>query len=121
MVKELSRSGLINDDCITATGKTVGENIKDVRILDGDVIRSLENPYHEEGGLAVLFGNLAPEGCVVKQSAVLDEMLRHEGPARIFNSEEDASQAIMGGKIKKEMCLLSAMKAPWAAPECGKC
>ncbi|QTA85507.1 dihydroxy-acid dehydratase [Desulfonema magnum] len=116
VVKELSRSGLINDDCITATGKTVGENIKDVRILDGDVIRSLENPYHEEGGLAVLFGNLAPEGCVVKQSAVLDEMLRHEGPARIFNSEEDASQAIMGGKIKKGDVLVIRYEGPMGGP-----
>ncbi|MBW2193420.1 MAG: dihydroxy-acid dehydratase, partial [Deltaproteobacteria bacterium] len=101
VMKELLKSGLVYDDCLTVTGKTVGENTKNARILDPEVIRSVDKPYHGEGGLAVLFGNLAPEGCVVKQSAVRDEMLRHEGPARVFDAEEDASQSIMDGKINK--------------------
>ncbi|MCJ7615896.1 MAG: dihydroxy-acid dehydratase, partial [Desulfobacterales bacterium] len=100
VIKELSGAGLINNECITVTGKTVGENTRDKMILDNNVIRSVDNPYHSQGGLAVMFGNLAPDGCVVKQSAVLDEMLCHEGPARVFDSEEDASEAIMKGKIK---------------------
>ncbi|MDM8525744.1 dihydroxy-acid dehydratase [Desulfococcaceae bacterium HSG8] len=116
VIRELSDAGLINNDCITATAMTVGENIKDVRILDPDVIRTVENPYHKEGGLAVLFGNLAPEGCVVKQSAVLDSMLRHEGPARVFDSEEDATQAIMEGRIKKGDVLVIRYEGPMGGP-----
>ncbi|OQX12745.1 MAG: dihydroxy-acid dehydratase [Desulfobacteraceae bacterium IS3] len=116
VMKELSRSGRIHNDCITVSGKSVAENIKDVRILDKDVIRSLENPYHKQGGLAVLFGNLAPEGCVVKQSAVVDEMLRHEGPARVFDSEEDATRAIMGGKIKKGDVIVVRYEGPRGGP-----
>jgi dihydroxy-acid dehydratase len=116
VLKELSRSGLVNEDCLTVTGKTVGENIKDARIKDGTVIRSLEEPYHKEGGLAVLFGNLAPEGCVVKQSAVCDEMLRHEGPARVFDSEEDASQAIREGKIQKGDVIVIRYEGPMGGP-----
>jgi dihydroxy-acid dehydratase len=100
LIKVLSGAGLINNECMTVTGQTVGKNIKNIRILDDDVIRSTDNPYHEQGGLAVLFGNLAPEGCVVKQSAVLDEMLRHEGPARVFDSEEEATRAIMGHQLR---------------------
>jgi dihydroxy-acid dehydratase len=82
LMKELSGTGLINTDCLTVTGETVKENIAGCKIMDNTVIRSPAKPYHQEGGLAILFGNLAPEGGVVKQSAVLDEMLRHEGPAR---------------------------------------
>ena len=101
VIKELSRKRLIHTGCITVTGGSVKENIKNSRIKDKSVIRSLERPYHKQGGLAVLFGNLASSGCVVKQSAVVRRMLRHEGPARVFDSEEEATSAIMAGRIKK--------------------
>ncbi|MCP4352719.1 MAG: dihydroxy-acid dehydratase [Desulfobacterales bacterium] len=116
VIMELSQAGLINNDCITVTGKTVGENIKDKKILDQDVIRSVGNPYHKEGGLAVLFGNIAPDGCVVKQSAVLDEMLCHEGPARVFDSEEQGSKAIMEGKIQKGDVIVIRYEGPRGGP-----
>ena len=116
VIKELSSAGLINDECITVTGNTVGENTRDKVIVDNNVIRSLDNPYHLEGGLAVMFGNLAPDGCVVKQSAVLDEMLCHEGPARVFDSEEDASEAIMEGKIKKGDVIVVRYEGPMGGP-----
>ena len=116
VIKELSRLGLIHEDCITVTGNTVGENVKDKVIRDSQVIRSIENPYHREGGLAVLFGNLAPDGCVVKQSAVLDEMMNHEGPARVFESEEDATEAIMKGRIKKGDVLVIRYEGPRGGP-----
>lgn len=116
VLKELSRSGLVDEDCLTVTGKTVGENIKDARIRDRAVIRTLDRPYHKEGGLAILFGNLAPEGCVVKQSAVCDEMLRHEGPARIFDSEEEAGRAIMEGKIQKGDVIVIRYEGPMGGP-----
>lgn len=116
LIKELSGAGLINNECLTVTGQTVGKNIKNIRILDDDVIRSTDNPYHEQGGLAVLFGNLAPEGCVVKQSAVLDEMLRHEGPARVFDSEEAATRAIMDNKIKKGDVIVVRYEGPMGGP-----
>jgi dihydroxy-acid dehydratase len=116
VMKELSGAGLIHTDCITVTGKTMEENLNTVRNLDDTVIRTTDNPYHHEGGLAILFGNLAPEGCVVKQSAVLDEMLCHEGPARVFDSEEDAGQAIMGGKIKKGDVIVIRYEGPMGGP-----
>jgi dihydroxy-acid dehydratase len=116
LIKELSGAGLINNECLTVTGQTVGKNIKNIRILDDDVIRSTDNPYHEQGGLAVLFGNLAPEGCVVKQSAVLDEMLRHEGPARVFDSEEATTRAIMDNKIKKGDVIVVRYEGPMGGP-----
>lgn len=116
VMKELSGSGLIKTNCLTVTGKTVGENIKHSNIMDNTVIRSAADPYHKEGGLAVLFGNLAPEGGVVKQSAVLDEMLRHEGPARVFDSEEEATQAIMNGKIKKGDVIVVRYEGPMGGP-----
>ena len=84
--------------------------------MDNTVIRSPERAYHQEGGLAILFGNLAPEGCVVKQAAVLDEMMRHEGPARVFDSEEDATRAIMGGKIKKGDVIVVRYEGPMGGP-----
>ena len=86
---------------MTVTGKTVGENIKDAVTLNPEVIRPVENPYSNTGGLAVLKGNIAPDGSVVKRSAVVDEMLVHEGPARVFECEEDAIAAIKGGQIKE--------------------
>jgi dihydroxy-acid dehydratase len=116
VIKELSGAGLINDECITVTGKTVGENTRDKMILDNNVIRSVNNPYHSQGGLAVMFGNLAPDGCVVKQSAVLDEMLCHEGPARVFDSEEDAGKAIMENKIKKGDVIVIRYEGPMGGP-----
>ncbi len=116
VIKELSGAGLINDECITVTGKTVGENTRDKMILDNNVIRSINNPYHSQGGLAVMFGNLAPDGCVVKQSAVLDEMLCHEGPARVFDSEEDAGKAIMENKIKKGDVIVIRYEGPMGGP-----
>jgi len=116
VIKELSGAGLINDECITVTGKTVGENTRDKMIVDNNVIRSIDNPYHSQGGLAVMFGNLAPDGCVVKQSAVLDEMLCHEGPARVFDSEEDAGKAIMENKIKKGDVIVIRYEGPMGGP-----
>ena len=116
VMKVLSEKGLIGNTCISVTGKTVAEDIQAVRVLDPEVIRPVENPYHEQGGLAVLFGNLAPDGCVVKQSAVLDEMLRHEGPARVFESEEDASKAIMAGDINKGDVLVIRYEGPMGGP-----
>jgi len=116
VMNELSRAGLISKNCQTVTGKTVEENIKNIDIMDNNVIRSIDNPYHREGGLAILFGNLAPEGCVVKQSAVLDEMLRHEGPARVFDSEEDATRAIMDGNIRKGDVVVVRYEGPMGGP-----
>jgi dihydroxy-acid dehydratase len=88
-------------DVMTVTGKTLGENIGNAMIRDAEIIRDVGNPYHRVGGIGVLYGNLAPEGCVVKQSAVDDEMLAHSGPARVFDSESEAQEAILGGKINE--------------------
>ncbi|MEE4355603.1 MAG: dihydroxy-acid dehydratase [Desulfococcaceae bacterium] len=116
VMKELSQAGGIHEDCITVSDKTVGENIRNARILDPDVIRPLKKPYHGQGGLAVLFGNLAPEGCVVKQSAVREEMMCHEGPARVFDSEEAASQSIMDGRIRKGDVVVIRYEGPMGGP-----
>ena len=99
VMNELTKKDLLHTDCMTVTGKTIGENIAGCINLDPEVIRPVENPYSETGGIAVLKGNLAPEGSVVKRSAVLPEMLVHEGPAKVFDSEEEAQAAINGGKI----------------------
>ncbi|MEW6681093.1 MAG: dihydroxy-acid dehydratase, partial [bacterium] len=101
VLSELTKKGLINTFCITVSGKSLGENIKDARNLNPDVIRPGDNPYSKEGGIAILFGNLAPNGAVVKQSAVLPEMLVHQGPARVFESEEETMEAILSSKINK--------------------
>ena len=116
VIKELSRANLINDECITVTGKSVRENIENASIIDKNIIRTLDTPYHKEGGLAILFGNLSPDGCVVKQSAVLDEMLCHEGPARVFDSEEDASKAILSNQIKKGDVIVIRYEGPMGGP-----
>ena len=99
VMNELNKKGLLHTECMTVTGKTVGENIKDCVNLNPEVIRPIDNPYSTTGGLAVLRGNLAPDGSVVKRSAVVAEMMVHEGPARVFDCEEDAIAAIKGGKI----------------------
>jgi dihydroxy-acid dehydratase len=116
VMKELCRKALIHTDCLTVTGKSVKENIANSTGADQDVIRPLERPYHKQGGLAVLFGNVAPSGCVVKQSAVVRKMLRHEGPARVFDSEEEASSAIMGGKIRKGDVVVIRYEGPKGGP-----
>ena len=99
VMNELNKKGLLHTDCMTVTGKTVGENIEGCVNRNPEVIRPIDNPYSETGGLAVLKGNIAPDGSVVKRSAVVPEMLVHEGPARVFECEEDAITAIKGGKI----------------------
>ncbi|HHW47873.1 MAG TPA: dihydroxy-acid dehydratase, partial [Clostridiaceae bacterium] len=101
VMKELSYKGLLNLELLTVTGKTVGENIKDAEVLDRNVIRNIDNPYSKTGGIAVLKGNIAPDGAVVKRSAVADEMLVHRGPARVFDSEDSAIKAIYEGRINK--------------------
>jgi dihydroxy-acid dehydratase len=116
VMKELCRKRLIHTDCLTVTGQSVKENIAHSRITDKGVIRPLDRPYHQQGGLAVLFGNLAPSGCVVKQSAVVRKMLRHEGPARVFDSEEEATSAIMGGKIRKGDVVVIRYEGPKGGP-----
>jgi dihydroxy-acid dehydratase len=116
LMAELSRRGLIHKEALTVTGKSVGENLKKKRIQDPEVIRPLERPYHLSGGLTVLFGNLAPEGAVVKRSAVDDAMLRHRGPARVFDSEEEAMRVILDGKIKKAEVIVVRYEGPKGGP-----
>ena len=116
IMKVLADNGSIHEDCLTVTGKTVKDNIAHAAVLDSEVIRPIDNPYHEVGGLAVLFGNLAPNGCVVKQSAVVAEMMIHEGPARVFNSEEDATDAILNGKIIKGDVVVIRYEGPMGGP-----
>ena len=116
VMHELDKKGLVCKDCMTVTGHTVGENIENARNLDENVIRPVENPYSETGGIAVLKGNLAPEGSVVKRSAVLPEMLVHEGPARVFECEEDAQAAINGGKIKPGDVVVIRYEGPKGGP-----
>lgn len=116
VMKELADIGLLNTDCMTVTGKTVGENIKDCVNKNEEVIRPTDNPYTKTGGLAVLKGNLAPDGSVVKRSAVKEEMLVHEGPARVFDSEEDAIAAIKGGKINPGDVVVIRYEGPKGGP-----
>jgi dihydroxy-acid dehydratase len=116
LMKELSRGGLIHLDALTVTGRKVGENIKGKNNRSPEVIRSVKRPYHATGGLAVLFGNLAPEGAVVKRSAVDDAMLRHKGPARVFNSEEEAIKVILNRKIKKGDVVVIRYEGPKGGP-----
>ena len=116
VMAELNKKGLLHTECMTVTGKTVGENIKDAVNKDPEVIRPIDHPYSETGGLAVLKGNLAPDGSVVKRSAVVDEMLVHEGPARVFDCEEDAIEAIKGGKIKEGDVVVIRYVGPKGGP-----
>lgn len=116
VMKEISKLGLLQLDNQTCTLKTVGENIADKNGADGTIIRTVENPYSTTGGIAVLRGNIAPDGCVVKRSAVAPEMLKHTGPARVFNSEEDAIAAIFGGKIVKGDVVVIVYEGPKGGP-----
>ena len=116
LMLELSRGGLINKESITVTGKSVGENLKGKKNSNPEVIRPIKKPYHTTGGLAVLFGNLAPEGAVVKRSAVDDAMLKHRGPARVFNSEEEALKLILDGKIQKGEVVVIRYEGPKGGP-----
>ncbi len=116
VMNELSKKNLLNTDCMTVTGKTVGENIKDCVNLNTEVIRPIDNPYSETGGIAVLRGNLAPDGSVVKRSAVAPEMLVHQGPARVFECEEDAQSAINAGKINPGDVVVIRYEGPKGGP-----
>ncbi|AFM22258.1 dihydroxy-acid dehydratase [Acetomicrobium mobile DSM 13181] len=116
VMSRLLEAGLIDGDLITVTGKTVAENLAEVRVLDDEVIRPVDRPYHAEGGLAVLYGRLAPDGAVVKQSAVSPEMMMHTGPARIFDSEEEATEAIFSGKIKAGDVVIIRYEGPKGGP-----
>ena len=116
VMKEISKKGLLNLDCMTVTGRTVGENIKDCVNKNPEVIRPVENPYSQTGGIAILKGNLAPDSAVVKRSAVAPEMLKHEGPARVFDCEEDAIDAIKGGRIVAGDVVVIRYEGPKGGP-----
>ena len=116
VMKEISKLGLLDLDCMTVTGKTVGENIANCVNRNPEIIRTVENPYSTTGGIAVLRGNLAPDSCVVKRSAVVAEMLKHEGPARVFDSEEDAIDAIKGGRIVAGDVVVIRYEGPKGGP-----
>jgi dihydroxy-acid dehydratase len=116
VLKELDNHGLLNTDCITVTANTVGENIKDAYIKDNSVIRSFDDPYSKDGGLAILWGNIAPDGAVVKKGAVLEEMMVHRGPAKVYNSEEECMAAIMGGKVVSGDVVVVRYEGPKGGP-----
>ena len=116
VMNELTKLNLLNTDLITATGKTVAENIEGCEIKDTDIIRPVTNPYSTSGGIAVLKGNLAPDGCVVKRSAVAPEMLQHKGSARVFDCEEDAIEAIHAGKINPGDVVVIRYEGPKGGP-----
>ena len=116
VLKELLDAGLINGECMTATGKTVAENVKNAVNRNPEIIRPIDDPFMPNGGIAVLSGNLAPDTCVVKRSAVAPEMLKHEGPARVFDCEEDAIAAIRGGKIVEGDVVVIRYEGPKGGP-----
>ena len=116
VMKELTKKGLLNTGLITCTGKTIAENLEGVENLDPEIIRPIDEPYMATGGIAVLRGNLAPDGCVVKQSAVAPEMLHHQGPARVFNSEEEAIETIYAGKIQPGDVVVIRYEGPKGGP-----
>ncbi len=116
VMKEISLLGVIDEKALTATGGTVGENLKGVRVRNYQVIRSIKDPYLKEGGLSILRGNLAPDGGVVKQSAVAPNMLANEGPARVFDSEDSAIEAILGGKIRPGDVIVIRYEGPKGGP-----
>jgi len=116
VMAELAKLGLIDQDAITVTGKNLRENLKGVEVTDKNVIRPVENPYHKEGGIAILKGNLAPDGAVVKQSAVAPEMLKSQGKARVFDSEEEAVESILGKRIKPGDVVVIRYEGPKGGP-----
>ncbi len=116
VMKELTKKNLLNVDLITATGKTVGENLEKAKVLDNNVIRDIDNPYSTSGGIAVLRGNIVPDGAVVKRAAVAPEMLVHKGPARVFDSEDAAIEAIYNGKIVKGDVVIIRYEGPKGGP-----
>lgn len=116
VLKLLDDYGLLKKDCITVTGKTVAENIKNAHVKDSQIIRSRENAHSPDGGIAILWGNLAPDGAVVKKGAVLPEMLVHKGPARVFESEEDCVTALLGNKIKAGDVIVIRYEGPKGSP-----
>ncbi|NLE26154.1 MAG: dihydroxy-acid dehydratase [Clostridiaceae bacterium] len=116
VMKELSKKGLLNENCLTVTGMTVGENIKNAVNMNSNVIRPIDDPYSTTGGIAVLKGNLAPNGSVVKRSAVDEKMLVHEGPARVYDSEDDVIKAILGGEINKGEVVVIRYEGPKGGP-----
>ena len=116
VMKELEKKNLLNEDLMTVTGKTMKENLASVKNYNNEIIRDIDNPYTKTGGLAVLFGNLAPDGCVVKRSAVDPQMLKHEGPARVFDSEEDAIKAIYDKKINSGDVVVIRYEGPKGGP-----
>lgn len=116
VMKRLSDAGLLQTNLPTVTGKTLAENIEDVKVFDDEIIRPLDKPFTATGGIAVLYGNLAPDGCVVKQSAVAPEMLKHTGPARVFDSEDEAIKVIYAGGIKKGDVVVIRYEGPKGGP-----
>lgn len=116
VLNELSKINILKTNVLTVTGHTLKENIKDAAVLNYDVIRSVDNPYSKTGGLAILYGNIAKDGAVVKASAVSEQMLKHEGPARVFDSEEEAISAIYGGKIQKGDVVVIRYEGPKGGP-----
>jgi len=116
LIKELSKKKIINLGEITVTGQNIGQNVENAHILDNKVIRTIENSYNPKGGIVFLKGNLAPQGGVVKSSAVHPDMLKHQGPARVFNSEEESTKAILAGKIKKGDVILIRYEGPKGGP-----
>lgn len=116
VLKQLCDHGIIKGDNITVTGKTLYENVADAKVTDSNVIRTMDNPYSNEGGIAILKGNLAPDGAVVKQSAVIAEMRVHEGPARVFDSEEEAFESIIAGNIKPKDVVVIRYEGPKGGP-----
>ena len=115
VLKELSRGGMIHEDCLTVSG-TVGDRLRQAPDADGEIIRRLEHPFRKDGGIAVLKGNIAPEGAVVKQGAVAPEMMQHSGPARCFDSQEEASDAILSGKIREGDVVVIRYEGPKGGP-----
>ena len=116
VLSELAKKDILDLGCMTVTGKTIGENIEGVTVSDYDVIKPIDNPYSAAGGIAILRGNLAPDGAVVKRAAVLPEMLVHEGPARVFNSEEEANAAIFSKKINPGDVIVIRYEGPKGGP-----
>ena len=119
VLNRLIEGGLVDGSTFTVTGQTLAENVKNAKVMNNEVIRPLDQPYSKTGGIAVLKGNLAPDGAVVKQAGVAQEMLTHKGPARVYNSEEEAFSAIMGGKINKGDVVIVRYEGPKGGPGMG--